>query len=101
MATVELGPGEEYEFDGVKIHAVYDGKEHHTFVTLDGWKTREFDLEVDEAGGHIDGIDYERQAPPEENLRAFAAIAIFARQKAPQVIGIEIITVEDPDGNLL
>jgi hypothetical protein len=101
MATVELRPDEEYEFDGVRIHAVQEGDDHLSFVTLDGWKRRRFDLEVDESGGHIDGIDFEREAPPEENLRAFAAIAIFARKKAPEVIGQEIITVEDPDGNLL
>jgi hypothetical protein len=101
MATVELAPGEEYEFDGVKIHSERNSGENQTFITLDGWKKRGFDLEVDAFGGHIDGIDYECEAPQEENSRAFAAIAKFARQMAPHVIGVEIVTVEDPDGNLL
>jgi hypothetical protein len=101
MATVELGPDDRYEYEGVMIHAERYGDETHTYVTLDGWKKREFDLEIDTEGGHIDGIDFEREAPPEENLRALAAIAIFARQKAPEVIGEEIATVEDPYGNLL
>lgn len=101
MATVELAPGEEYEINDARIHSEIDGGESQTYITLDGWKKRGFDLEVDEFGGHIDGIEYERQAPAEENIRAFAAIAIFARQKAPDIIGQGIITVEDPDGNLL
>lgn len=101
MATVELRPDESYEFEGVKIDAVWDSGDCYTFVTLDGWKKRGFDLEIDSSGGHVDALEFDKQAPSEENARALAAIAIFARQKAPEVIGEPIITVEDYYGNLL
>lgn len=99
MATLELGPDEEYLIGGVRVYAEWDQDECHTFVTLDGWKKREFDLYLkDDAHGAVEFLEYERQAPPEENRAALHAIRGLILIKKPEASGFEL---EDPDGNLI
>jgi hypothetical protein len=96
MATPELAQGEEYDFDGVHIEGEWVSGECHIITTTDGWKRREVDVEINDSGIHIDGIEYERVVPVNEKSIVFGAVAKFVRIKNP-----ELITAEDPDGNLL
>lgn len=97
MAVQELTPGEKHDFNGIHFFGELDKTgEILTYALLDGWAKREFVLEIDSHGGHVDFISHEGDAPAEENQRLLGAIAILARAKNP-----EIITVEDMDGNLL
>ncbi len=101
MATVELPPGESFSHGNVRIEGEWVDGEYVTRAKLGGWIDREFELEINESGGHVDGIDYFDTAPREENELILAAIAAFARGKSMGTIGQQIITVEDPNGNLL
>lgn len=101
MATPELAPGKKYDFDGVHIEGVSVDGEACIVTTSDGWKRRIVDIDINEHGGHIDGYDDEDKIPAEEKARFLGSIATFVRTIAPEVIGQSIITVEDPDGNLI
>ncbi|MBX4201647.1 hypothetical protein KW803_02000 [Candidatus Saccharibacteria bacterium] len=100
MATVELSPHEEHFYDGLRIYGEEVDGEIQTFVS-EGWKLREFRLVMDALGGHIDYLQYENDIPLQERALVFSAIAAFARARSQAAMPESIITVEDPDGNLL
>lgn len=97
MSAQELAPNEAHDLDGIHFQGECDEEgENRTYAVVDGWAKREFVLEIDQDGGHVDFLEYERVAPGEENARVLAAIAHLARIKNK-----EILTIEDMDGNLL
>ncbi|HEX5394786.1 MAG TPA: hypothetical protein VFW52_00260 [Candidatus Saccharimonadales bacterium] len=96
MATPELAPGEAYDVDGILIEGDWEDGECSIITTAEGWKTRSVDVDIDEHGAHIDGLEFEQMVPEEEKLLVFRAVAKFIRIAYP-----EINDIEDPDGNLL
>lgn len=95
MATPELALGEEYDFDDVHIWGVWENGECRTYMSHNG-HIREFVLEIEDDGRHLDHLEYENQIPQDERELALRAIHAFGRLKRP-----DIITTEDPRGNLI
>lgn len=95
MATPELAPGEEYDFDDVHIWGVWDSGECRTYMSHRE-NVREFVLEVEKDGRHLDFLQYLDHIPIDEREIAFSAIHRFGLKKYP-----DLITTEDPDGNLI
>lgn len=96
MATLELRPDEELVFSQTRFTDYWDGGECHTLVSVNDQPPREFVVELDEGGGHIDFLEGLPATPLEDDKIALAGIAALARMLRP-----DIATIEDPDGNLL
>lgn len=95
MATLELQPGQEFDYQGVHFfEEEIDGERR--LISQIGDNRREVVAEVDGSVGLIDWLEFENATPPAEVAQTFNGIAALIRHEFP-----DIHEIEGPDGQPL
>lgn len=100
LVIPELRPNESYEADGITFLGVWENG-GYSIVTVDGWKRRKIELFISRQGALLDSVEYEEHIPEPEKTNLYGAIAKFAGAQALLCFKEKLISLEDPEGNLI